>query len=157
MLTHTSELAIKALMYLAGATREGPTSPRAIAADVGCSPTYLVKTLRLLARAGILRSRKGARGGVSLAREPEHITLLHIIEACQGLLVANYCQALAPESAGLCAFHLAMQEVHDTTKATLSRWTLADMTRRPAPANSQTCRMALAVTAKGLTRKAAHA
>jgi Rrf2 family protein len=68
MLTQTSEMAIKALIYVGLAAGNQPISPRTIAAAIGSSPTYLVKILRLLVRSGILRSQRGAHGGVWLAR-----------------------------------------------------------------------------------------
>ena len=69
-----------------------------------------------LVRTGILRSTKGAHGGVVLARGPEEITLLAVIEACQGLLTANYCQAIVShEAVHLCSFHQAMNELNSVT------------------------------------------
>ena len=144
MVTHTSETAIRALIHLAAAPTGRPTPPRVIAGAIDCSPTYLAKTVQLLARGGILRSRKGAHGGVWLARPPEDITLLTIVEACQGLVVGNYCQTLRGASPAVCGFHRAMQEVYDSTVATLSRWTLADLIAQPAPAGSTTCKMLMA-------------
>jgi Rrf2 family protein len=148
MLTHTSETAIRALIYLSAAPEGRPTSPRVIAAAIHCSPTYLAKTVQLLARSGILRSRKGAHGGVWLARSPKDITLRTIVEACQGLIVGNYCQTLkgAATTAGVCGFHHAMQEIYESTVATLSRWTLADLIAQPAPPGSTSCKMLIKPT-----------
>ena len=93
-------------------------------------------------RAGILRSTRGVRGGVALARDPSDITLLEIFEACQGILTAGYCRNSG--SGGNCSFHEAMGELHDATTSVLARWTLADLLRRPAwcPADGESdCRM----------------
>jgi Rrf2 family protein len=157
MLSHTSETGIRALIYLSLAGSDRPTPPRLIAEAIRCSPTYLLKVLRLLARAGILRSRKGARGGVWLAHPPEQITLRQIVEACQGLIVGNYCQALGGGGIGVCGFHRAMQEVHDATVKTLSRWTLADLVRQPAPAEATSCKMAILVPHRAISQEATHA
>jgi Rrf2 family protein len=157
VLTHTSETAIRALIYLSLAGSDRPTPPRLIAEAINCSPTYLLKVLRMLARSGILRSRKGARGGVWLARPPQDVTLLQIVEACQGLIVGNYCQGLGGASTGVCGFHRAMQEVHDATVKTLSRWTLADLVQQPAPAEATSCKMAILVPHRTVSRETAHA
>lgn len=134
MLTHTSETAIRALIYMALNRDQLPMTPRLIATRIDASPTYLVKTLRLLVRAGVLRSHRGAQGGVELGREPEEVTLLEVVEACQGLIVGSYCTALDEEQTrDACAFHQAMQEVHEAMVGALTRWTLADMTARPLP------------------------
>lgn len=154
MLTQTSEIAIKALMVISVRQRGQPIAPRRIAEIVGCSPTYLMKTLRSLVKVGILRSQRGARGGVTLAREPETIALLEVVEACQGLIVGNYCQALGPDQMpGVCAFHQAMEQVYAATVGALSQWTLADLTARPGPVDPKLitgqCRMTMRIPLPG--------
>jgi Rrf2 family protein len=145
MLTQTSELAIRSLLLL-GLEGDGkPLPPRRIADRLDCSRSYLAKTLGTLARAGVLRAVRGSQGGVLLARDPAGITLLEIVEACQGLLIGNYCQEIEDHLEPVCAFHQAMKEVHTVTTAALSRWTLADLLARPTPQKPQKsslgCRM----------------
>jgi Rrf2 family protein len=131
MLTQTSELSLRALLVLALGEFDAPVSPRELAGRLRCSPTYLAKTLGLLTRAGILHSVRGAHGGVLLARSPESIELLDVVEACQGFLVANYCRSLDAFPGQTCAFHRAMKEIHETSVAMLRRWTLADLVADP--------------------------
>jgi len=45
---------------------------------------YLLKIMQQLVRAQILRSKRGPRGGFSLARPAARITMLDIIEAVEG-------------------------------------------------------------------------
>ena len=146
MLTQTSELAIQALMYLGRLETEHPVSPRQIATALGCSRTYLLKTLRLLSRARILHTHKGSKGGVTLGLPPQQITLLMVVEACQGLLIGNYCQDLGPGADHIvCAFHQAMLDVHRATVQALQKWTLAQLIDRPGPLDPQfgeVCKMA---------------
>ena len=52
---------------------------------------YLQKILQRLTRGGFILSHRGAYGGFSLAKEPEDINLLEIIETMQGKLVMNKC------------------------------------------------------------------
>ncbi len=137
MLTRTSELACRTLLFLGlnEFDRAQPLSPRRIAESLDCSPSYLAKTAGKLVRAGLLQSVKGAHGGVLLARRPEDITLLSIFEACQGLLIANYCQHLSGNLEECCSFHRAMLELHSVTINTLSKWTLQDMMDSPISSN----------------------
>jgi Rrf2 family transcriptional regulator, cysteine metabolism repressor len=132
MLSQTTVLSIRALMFLGFRGGDGPISPRPMAEELQCSPTYLVKTLRMLTKAGILRSVRGSRGGVMLAREPAQITLLQIVESCQGLISGSFCQP-TEHSGPTCAFHQAMQEIHEATLGILGRWTLADLMAKPLP------------------------
>jgi len=146
MLTQTTELAVRALVVLA--LKESgyrPLAPRQVAEWIGCSPTYLSKVMGHLAKGGVLRSVRGAHGGVTLAKDPGDITLLEIVEACQGLLVGNYCRAIGDDDGPVCGFHNAMLEIHRAMLGVLRRWTLADLARHPVPtgelAGNVHCRM----------------
>jgi len=134
MLTQTSETAIRALIYLALHGNGEPIPPRQIAEEMDASPSYMAKITRMLVKANILRSHRGALGGVSFSRKPDEITLLNIVEACQGLLIGNYCETIKDHIDPVCAFHQAMVEVHQATLGVLMRWTLADLASRPRPA-----------------------
>jgi len=50
---------------------------------------YLLKILQQLVRAGVLRSKRGPRGGFSLAKPAKKITMLQIIEAVDGPMVSQ--------------------------------------------------------------------
>lgn len=62
--------------------RAAPTARLASLFDL---PTaYLNKQLQALARAGLVSSVSGPRGGFRLAREPERISLLDVVRAIEG-------------------------------------------------------------------------
>ena len=50
---------------------------------------YLLKILQQLVRANVLRSKRGPRGGFSLARPTKKITMLQIIEAVDGPMISQ--------------------------------------------------------------------
>jgi Rrf2 family transcriptional regulator, nitric oxide-sensitive transcriptional repressor len=130
MLTRTSELGIKTILYLALNESEQPIPPRRMADALRCSPSYLAKTANMLVKAGLLRALRGASGGLLLTRSPDEITLLDVVEACQGLVTANYCSEPAPGTP-ICGYHEAMAELHEAITSTLSRWTLRDLLTTP--------------------------
>ena len=137
MLTATTESAIRALIYLNLHGNDQPVSPREIASKVGGSPSYMAKITSHLTKAGIVRSINGVAGGIVLNHKPSEITLLQIIEACQGLFSADYCTALGDAtSPEVCGFHKAMYEVHVATTKALSRWTLKMLAGQPTPVGS---------------------
>ncbi len=143
MITATTELAIRWLVYLAVTGDEHPTSPRRGAGALRCSPSYLAKTSNLLVKAGILRSIRGIRGGVVFARRPEEVSLLEVVEACQGLLTASYCGE-STHNTEVCSYHSAMKELHEATTRALAKWTIKDLLKNPArcPEEGPTnCRM----------------
>ena len=51
-----------------------------IAKEIGAPQNYLGKLLQQLATEGVLKSTKGRGGGFSLARKPEDISLLHVLD-----------------------------------------------------------------------------
>ena len=135
MLTKTSEIAIQALVYLALRQGDEPIPPRQIAGALGASPSYMAKVCGSLVKANILRAIRGVKGGVAIARSPREITLLEVVEACQGMVLGDYCQD-HPDPEPLCAYHQAMGELHQATLSVLKRWTLADLAAKPQPAPS---------------------
>lgn len=132
MLTKTSRSAIRLLTYLGQLGSSEPLSPRTLAERLGESPSYLAKVAGHLVRAGILQSQRGVAGGMTLSRAPESITMLAIVEACQGVILADFCDE-APDLAKTCGLHQACAELHDSIVGVLSRWTLAQFIQKPRP------------------------
>jgi Rrf2 family protein len=133
VITKTSLLATRALVYLAAAEQGVVSSPRGIAARLGESPAYMAKVLRSLVKAGILRAEHGRRGGVLLNRRPSDVTLLAIVEACQGAIAGSYCQEI-DDLQTTCAFHRATVELRHSIVTVLSRWSLEQLAALPRPA-----------------------
>jgi Rrf2 family protein len=132
MLSKTALLAIRALVVVGEEPRGTVISPRSIALRLNESPTYMAKVVRLLVRAGTLRAERGVLGGVFLSRSPNEITLLEIVEACQGTIRRSYCQHI-DDLELVCAFHRAAVELERAVVGVLSRWTLAHMRESPTP------------------------
>jgi Rrf2 family protein len=62
-----------------------------IAKEQDIPASFLAKIISTLLKARILETSRGARGGVSLARPPEEITLLEVVEAIDGPILLNEC------------------------------------------------------------------
>ncbi len=146
MLTKTTETAIQILVFLGRYDEKEPVSPREFAERLQSSPTYTAKITGMLVKANILRAVRGAKGGVVLAQEPQNITLLAVVEACQGRILADYCDGIAPIHL-TCAYHQAMKEAHDAILNVFAKWTLADLLKKPGPSDEirskVNCRMGL--------------
>ncbi|GMV10013.1 MAG TPA: Rrf2 family transcriptional regulator [Gemmatimonadaceae bacterium] len=74
----TAQYAIRAVVHLALHGREEPLRVDAIAEALEVPRNYLSKTLHALARAGVLRSGRGPRGGFQLAEDPQALTLARV-------------------------------------------------------------------------------
>jgi Rrf2 family protein len=132
MITKTSLLATRALLCLAQDKQGVAISPRSIAVSLGESHAYMAKVLRSLVKAGILRAEHGSKGGVLLNRRPNEITLLAIVEACQGAIVGSYCEDI-DDLTTTCAFHRAAVELRHSIITVLSRWDLEQLAKSPGP------------------------
>ncbi len=92
-ITRQADYAVRAVHYLAelGADQRAATSQ--IAQEQRIPPSFLAKIVSQLSVAGLLQTSRGARGGVSLARAPEDISLLEVVEAIDGPIYLNECVA----------------------------------------------------------------
>lgn len=81
-LSKTTGYAIEAMTHL-DEPGGRPASLRSIASRARVPYAYLAKRMPELVGAGLVRSLRGKRGGVLLARPPESITLLEISEAVE--------------------------------------------------------------------------
>src|SRR5512145_199516 len=134
MINGTTELALRALLVVYLEEGDAPRTPRQLADRLGCSITYLQKTLNLLVKAGILRSVRGARGGILPVWGPADVNLREVIEACQGMLVGDHCDL--PAGPDACSFHRAALEIHEALAGVLERWTLARLLECPVSPTS---------------------
>ncbi len=99
-ITRQADYAVRAVLYLAklGNTERAATST--VADEQRIPPSFLAKIISQLSIAGILHTSRGARGGVTLAREPRDISLLEVVEAIDGPIQLNECVG----EDGLCSF-----------------------------------------------------
>jgi Rrf2 family nitric oxide-sensitive transcriptional repressor len=132
LLSKTVLLATRALVVIGKEPPGVVLSPRSIAMRLNESPAYMAKVARQLVRAGILRAERGALGGVFLSRPTSEITLLEIVQACQGTIRGAYCQPV-DDLHVVCAFHRAAVDLEGAVLGVLSRWTLRDIEQSPHP------------------------
>ncbi|MBN1818225.1 MAG: Rrf2 family transcriptional regulator [Sedimentisphaerales bacterium] len=75
-----------AAAHVAKNSKDGPVLASTIAKEYGIPTEYLLKIMQQLVRAQILRSKRGPRGGFTMAKPAKDITMLEIIEAVNGPL-----------------------------------------------------------------------
>jgi Rrf2 family protein len=90
---------VRALVDIALNSDGGPVLLRDIAKRQDISAQYLEHLVAPLIRAGILRSIRGAKGGIVLAKPPEEISLSRVIEVLEGSVAPVECV----DNPGLCA------------------------------------------------------
>jgi Rrf2 family transcriptional regulator, cysteine metabolism repressor len=92
-LTAKSEYGVLAMIDLACNYGRGPVSAREISERRGIPARFLEQLFVSLRRAGIVTAVRGARGGFELAKDPVEVTVLDIVEALEGPLASNVCDA----------------------------------------------------------------
>ena len=82
-ITTWAEYGLICSLHLAKRAGEGPITGREIAAGERLPADYVEQILLRLRRAGLVNSTRGARGGYSLARPSEDITVREVIAASE--------------------------------------------------------------------------
>ena len=90
-ITRQADYAVRAVLYLAQLGTDQRAATSQIAQEQKIPPSFLAKIVSQLSVAGILQTSRGARGGVSLARDPENISILEVVEAIDGPILLNEC------------------------------------------------------------------
>ncbi|HMD81115.1 MAG TPA: Rrf2 family transcriptional regulator [Anaerolineales bacterium] len=83
-ITHEADYATRAVLHLARAQKDKLIPTNEIARRQNIPTSFLAKIIAQLSIAGLLHTARGAHGGVKLARKPQNITLLEVIEAIDG-------------------------------------------------------------------------
>lgn len=90
-LTRDGEYAVRAMLYLASQPDGSISIVNEISREQGIPKSYLSKILHRLTKAGLVGSRRGAKGGFALARPANQVTLRETIEAVVGPICLNIC------------------------------------------------------------------
>ncbi len=90
-ITRQADYALRAMLYLAHLAPNERAATSQIAEAKQIPPSFLAKIISQLSIAGLIHTSRGARGGVSLARKPENISLLDVVEAIDGPITLNEC------------------------------------------------------------------
>jgi Rrf2 family protein len=89
-ITRETDYALRCILYLS--ERQGQISMiDVIATEMQIPKSFLAKILQKLARADLVKSFRGVKGGFQLARAPQEITLLDVVEAIEGEVEMNVC------------------------------------------------------------------
>lgn len=138
-----ANLAIHAMAYLAALEPGQSASVARMAADLKVSKDHLGKVMQRLTPLGLVSSRRGPKGGFTLAASPEEVTLLQIVEAIEGPLRAPGCLLGQPVCRpGTCSLNHLARKIHDQVVEVLSQTRLAELPppvaveASPSPANT---------------------
>lgn len=134
-----AEYALHSLLVIAA--RAEPVSVRDLARFQELPERFLAKIFTRLQKAGLVEATEGVRGGFTLARPAERITVRDVLEAVdpdrtlfECAEIRRHC-ALFGDSppgwsvAGMCRIHLFMREAEGALQQFLAGKTLVDLSR----------------------------
>ncbi len=137
-ITVSVEYGLHCLLWLAESDGK-PLSSRDLADLQGISHSFLAKIFPKLEKAGIVHATGGVRGGYLLARAPEDISVLQIVDAIEGRKPLFDCQEIRGRCAifgdpppdwatgGVCSIHLVMLRAEKAMRDALASQSLADI------------------------------
>jgi len=124
---------LRAVIYLSNQDPEKCCSIAEIAKQQRVPRKFLEKIIQELTRSGLIKSKRGSYGGYTLARLPEAISFLDVVQAIEGPLAVNACldEHLGCDQLPRCTMVGVWSDVQRKVTEVLTRTTIADLTRAP--------------------------
>lgn len=126
------EYGVRAMVSLAHHYGEGPMSIAEIARLTNIPPAYLEQLIAPLRRAELVISKRGARGGYVLSREPEKIRVGDVYRVMEGPVAPMDCVSEDPDDQTCplienCETRPMWVKLRDAMTEALDSTTLADL------------------------------
>lgn len=131
MISQTAEYALRAVVFLAMNSGNAFTTQQ-ISLTTKVPAAYLSKVLQSLAKAQLVRAQRGLRGGFSLAKDPQEINILSVVNAVDPIERIRICP-LGLDSHGitLCALHKRLDDATAVIEKTFADTTIAEILEQP--------------------------
>ena len=138
ILRNQVEWALHCCTVLVGLPAEQYLSTKSLAEFHGVPKEYLSKALQALAQAGLVTTTLGPTGGYRLAKKPEDISFLDIVEAIEGrqntfncseIRKNNPCLKKSDKITGVCVIAKAMNRADEAWRKELRATNLKMLTK----------------------------
>lgn len=131
MLSQTVEYALRAVVFLADQAPQTTTTEQ-IAEATKVPGAYLSKVLQSLSKAELVRSQRGLRGGFTLARGADEITILQVVSAVDPIKRIRECPVgLAGHGIHLCPLHKRLDNAMAMVEEAFGETSLAEILKEP--------------------------
>ena len=123
-------IALHTCLWIADGDRTFRPSPE-IARQLGFSYNHFAKVVQRLVHAGVLETERGPKGGIRLARDPKHISMLEIYAAAGGEPLRPHRCLLDPKicAGRACALGHLIESENNRLHQTMKQTTLAGLAR----------------------------
>ncbi len=129
-MTRLTDYGIVLLTHMARHPQKLTRNAPELAAEAHLPLPTVSKVLKILAREGFLVPHRGAKGGFSLARGPESISVADVIAAFEGPIALTECSSHDAERCVIerrCPVGANWQVINRAVQEALDRLTLSDM------------------------------
>lgn len=114
-LNQATDYAFRMVLYLASKPEGTKITGAALAEKQNIPERFLLKIMRSLTAANIMKSYRGVDGGFALQRAPREITLFDVIEAVEGQTELQRCLndsgACSRGCGGMCSIYAAFEGI----------------------------------------------
>lgn len=128
-LNQATDYAFRVVLFLSQLPAETIVRGPQIAASQKIPSRFLLKIMRSLGRAGIIKSFRGVEGGYALVKPPDVISVYDVIEALEGPVAIQRClngkDYCTRQLGELCPVHEALATVQATLISNLKGITFA--------------------------------
>lgn len=122
---------LRATIALAEAYGQGPVLGKGLSEKEALPAAYLEQIMALLRRAELVSGTRGIRGGYSLARDPQSISVSEILNALEPLQLSDCpCGPSCCDTPSSCAVHELFQTAEDALRDIFDATSLADLMNR---------------------------
>lgn len=132
LITREIDYAVRALIYLADNKNEGIVSVPELVDELGITRPFLRKIMQLLAKAGVIESYKGNKGGFRLIKKPDDVYLIDLVEIFQGNFSLNECilnKDICPNK-GNCILKDRVDDIEEKVKLELESIDLSSLIKK---------------------------
>lgn len=139
-LSRECDYAMRALLELGRIGRQTWMPTTQVARGAGVPLPFLHKIVGKLARAGLVQTRAGPKGGLRLGMDLKAITLLCVFEAVEGPIVLSDCLVIPGtcRRAWTCSGRFALAELQEGMRHEMARITLARLLKSDVAAARRT-------------------
>lgn len=128
MITRKTDYAIRCVLHLAESEKK-VVMINEIADEREIPKSFLAKIMQKLAKAGIVGSLRGVKGGFMLAKKASEISLLDIVEIMEGSVAMNICAVdkRKCDFSSTCSVHPVWVELRKDVEDRLKKWSFAKL------------------------------
>lgn len=128
--TKAEEYGIFGMMYLVTQPKGKITPLSEISENQSVPEKFLAKIFQSLSKSGLIRSHRGVRGGFTLGRSADKITIKDVVEAIQGPYHISKCltEPLDTQSPAAVALRRLLLQAQENLLTVFSSHTIKDLT-----------------------------